>query len=93
MEKQWAGLHPHMQLGAVLGALHPTGSSSILADAAEDMCNSAQAFAPADLSERMSSLHSVHPRGPSNIILTPEERIVQGVRESLFLRWWLLEEI
>lgn len=70
-------------LGAVLGALHPTGSSSILADAAEDMCNSAQAFAPADLSARMSSFHSVHPRGPSNIILTPEERTVQGVRESL----------
>lgn len=80
-------------LGAVLGALHPTGSSSILADAAEDMCNSAQAFAPADLSARMSSFHSVHPRGPSNIILTPEERTVQGVRESLLLRWWLLEEI
>lgn len=67
----WAA-PPH----AVLGALHPTGSSSVLADPAEDMCNWAQAFVPADL--------SVHPRGRSNITLTPEKRTVQGSgRESL----------
>lgn len=60
----WAA-PPH----AVRGALHPTGSSSVLADA-EDMCNPAQAFVPADL--------SVHPRGHSNITLTPEKRTVQG---------------
>lgn len=86
MEEQWGGLHPHMQLHAVLGAFYPTGSPSTLADAAEDMCKPAQAFAPADLSARMSSLHSVHPQGPSYIILTPEKRTVQGVRESLLLR-------
>lgn len=42
------------------------------------MCNPSQAFASADLSAGMSSFHSVHPRGPSNIILTPEKGTEQG---------------